>query len=167
MNRNSPEETAAVWSAQDHVPVGAGKAQFWSFKEAESPEAEQMPHRLTGNPFLLQPNYVNSETGTLFHQALVHPTSANSSQDHPKGIPPRWEADLCKGHCVNHHTPSLAAAVANCLWRSRNKILVNPPPNITKIQHHHHPPHKWPWATSTLQLMDELCLSWERCSTGG
>lgn len=79
--------------------------------------------------------------------------SANGSWVQPKGIPPRREADLCKGHCVNRHTLSLAAAVTNCLWRSLNEILVNPPPNTTKIQHHHHA-HKWPWDTS--QLVDEL-----------
>lgn len=94
--------------------------------------------------------------------------NANGSQVHLKGIPPRREADLCKGHCVNHHALSLAAAVANCLWRSWNEILVNPPPNITKIQHHHHhPPHKWPRATDTSQLMDELGPSRERCGSGG
>jgi len=68
--------------------------------------------------------------------------SVDGLQVHPKGIPPRREADLCKGHHVNHHALSLAAAVANCLWRSRNEILVNPPPNITKTQHHHHPPRQ-------------------------
>lgn len=90
--------------------------------------------------------------------------SANGSQVHPKGIPPR-EVNPCKGHCVNHHALSLAAAVGNCLWRSRNETLVNPSPNITKIKHHHHPPHKWPWATSTSQLMDQLSPSQERCGT--
>lgn len=76
MNRNNPEETADVWSVQDRIPMGAGKAQLWSFKEAEEPEAEQMPHSLTGNSFLLQPNYVNSGTETLLHrtQAPTHPT---------------------------------------------------------------------------------------------
>lgn len=73
--------------------------------------------------------------------------SANGSQVHPKGIPPRREVNPCKGHCVNHHALSLAAAVGNCLWRSRNETLVNPSPNTTKIKHHHYPPHKWPWAT--------------------
>lgn len=73
MNRNNPEETAAAWSVQDRVPLGAGKAQLWSLKGAENPEAELMPHSLTGNPILLQPNYVNSVTETLFHQAPEHP----------------------------------------------------------------------------------------------
>lgn len=66
--------------------------------------------------------------------------SANGSQVHPKGISPRREVNPCKGHCVNHHALSLAAAVGNCLWRSRNETLVNPSPNITKIKHHHYPP---------------------------
>lgn len=120
MNQNNPEETADVWSAQDRIPMGAGKAQLWSFKEAEKPEAEQMPHSLTGNSFLLQPNYVNSGTETLFHgtrsaHASYPVPTANGSRGHPKGIPPRRKADLCKGHCVNHHALSLAAAVTNCL----------------------------------------------------
>lgn len=92
--------------------------------------------------------------------------SANGSQVHPKGIPPRREVNPCKGHCVNHHALSLAAAVGNCLWRSRNETLVNPSPNITKIKHHHYPPHKWPRATSTSQLMDKVSPSQERCCTG-
>ena len=54
MNQNNPEETADVWSAQDRVPMGAGKAKLWSFKEAENPEAQQQDLSLTENPFLLQ-----------------------------------------------------------------------------------------------------------------
>lgn len=104
-------------------------------------------------------------TKTHSSHASCSVLSANGSQVHPKGIPPRGEVNPCKGHSVNHHALSLAAAVGNWLWRSRNETLVNPSPNITKIKHHHYLPHKWPWATSTLQLMDQLRPSQERCGT--
>lgn len=99
--------------------MAADKAQLGSFKETQNPKAEQMPHSLQETLFyynlimltVKQRPYSTKSHSTHTSHAVP---SAKGSQVHPKGIPPRREADLCKGHCVNHHALSLAAAVANC-----------------------------------------------------
>lgn len=167
MNQNKPKGAADGWTMSPWVLAtpSSGALQKQKTLKQSKHLAVQQENPFYYNLIKLIVKQRPCSTKTHSPHASCSVLSANGSQVHPKGIPPRREVSPCKGHCVNHHALSLGAAVGNCLWRSRNETLVNPSPNITKIKHHHYPPHKWPWATSTSQLMDKLSPSQERCGT--
>lgn len=167
MNQNNPKGRADGWTMSPWVLARPSSGDLQKQKTLKQSKCLTVQQE---NPFyynLIKLIVKQRPCSTKTHSshASCSVFSGNGSQVHPQGIPPR-EVNPCKGHCVNHHTLSLAAAVGNCLWRSRNETLVNPSPNITKIKHHHYPPTNDPeppalrsWWTSSAHLRRDVVLT--------